>query len=469
MDILRKLRTRRFAVAFMILMAASLILATAIPQRTAMNGVELYRFHADHPGLSSFISAAGLDHVYTTWWFLGAVFLFALNISLNLSEQVKSALRKSRHEAFPGLERIEKLPLARTLPVPGNADADIERRVKDALEGKGYRTEGHSNGFIASKGVWSAWSIPVFHLGMLIILAGILISGLTKFNGSSELSEGQTFSGKGGEFIEKVFGALKLEPALDFQLRLKKYRTENWDNGRPKLYRSTMEVVEHGKPVFSKDVEMNEPLRYKGYAFYQSKYHGYSASLALRDKDTGAEVSGYVNFPYMEHPAEIIAKDFNIPQTQYRATVRFDAAYPDIIVMKVLDNSAPVWEGIVPKEGSINLGNKQLVFHGMVQWTGIYAARDWGVPVVYTGFAVLVLSIFGIVFVVPKTFYVCYDGHRMLVGAKALRGRELFREEFDDVVGKIERICREHGDSAVLDRDNVLWPGEHTGDHRACV
>ncbi len=37
-------------------------------------------------------------------------------------------------------------------------------------------------------------------------------------------------------------------------------------------YLSTVSVLETGRPVLTKKIEVNDPLEYRGYAFYQSDY-----------------------------------------------------------------------------------------------------------------------------------------------------------------------------------------------------
>ncbi len=408
-----------------------------------MSDAELFRLRINRPGLSGFISFTGLDHMYTTWWFLGIVFLFSLNIALNLYERVKMTVRQVRNGNPPSPERIKGLPFQSAISLPQGGDENIRKNGNRILSEAGYRVEEYPDGFIASKGRPGIWNASLFHVSLLVVLLGVLVSGLTKFGGNLELSEGQVFGGKTEELINRWYGILKIEPDMNFSVVLKKFNVEYWDAEYPKLFRSVVDVIEGGKIVLSKNIEMNEPLRYKGYSFYQLKYYGYSASLSIKDKNTGNEVRGYVNFPYRERYSGVVSQNFMIPHTDFRAVLRFDIAYPGIIVISVLSGNTPVWEGVVPQGGSIDLGSVQIVFQGIVKWTGLFASRDRGVPVVYAGFALLILSVFGIVFVVPKTFYAFYDEKRILVGAKTSRDKEVFREEFEEIVGRIRRAVDE--------------------------
>lgn len=96
----------------------------------------------------------------------------------------------------------------------------------------------------------------VVHLGLLIILAGGIISGLAGFRDNLTLSEGQ------------ILPVLK----ADFKIRLDKFETEYYPNGSVRDWKSTLTVIENGKPHLSKIVEVNHPLSFKGFVFYQSSY-----------------------------------------------------------------------------------------------------------------------------------------------------------------------------------------------------
>jgi cytochrome c biogenesis protein len=61
-------------------------------------------------------------------------------------------------------------------------------------------------------------------------------------------------------------------PRAEFKLRLDKFETEYYPSGGVKDWKSTLTVFENEKPVLNKIVEVNHPLSYKGFVFYQSSY-----------------------------------------------------------------------------------------------------------------------------------------------------------------------------------------------------
>ncbi|HDO22141.1 MAG TPA: hypothetical protein ENG86_04700 [Nitrospirae bacterium] len=437
---LRWLRSRRFAATFIILLISALVIGTVIPQRSGMSGAELFRFRSNHPGIYRVIRSSGLDHVYTTWWFLVIAGFFSANIALNLSGRIKISVKQFKEEGIPGPERIGRLNLSRTFVLDREARESVKGKIRDIVSEDGYRVKEYPEGLSASKGRWGLWTVPLFHGSILIILTGVLISSLTKFGGTFEISEGQVFSGKKDEFISKDYGLLNLEPRFDFHLRLRKFNAEYWDAEHPRLYQSVMDVYKKGVVVLSKKVEINEPLRYEGLSFYQSKYHGYSAYFGLMEKGGGPETGGYVNFPYKKRYTGRLTQKFHIPQTSYECELGLDPPDGNELDIKVSDKGKVIRTGRLKRGGKIDIGRYYLVFHDIVKWTGLYVKRDYGVPVVYTGFVLLVLSVFMVVFIVPKRVWFVYDKDRIFIGAMAMRTSAAFKEEFEDIIA---RACPE--------------------------
>ena len=95
----------------------------------------------------------------------------------------------------------------------------------------------------------------ITHLSILVILLGGAIDSIFGFKGYVEIKEKETV---------RLF---------DFSLRLDDFEIEYYpDSEMPKDYKSRLTVIEKGKPVLTKTIEVNHPLVYKGIWFYQSDY-----------------------------------------------------------------------------------------------------------------------------------------------------------------------------------------------------
>jgi len=138
--------------------------------------------------------------------------------------------------------------------------AEAREGLKRELSSRHYRLrerEKENRVFLlARKKTLGLFGADVVHLGLLIILAGGITSGLAGFKEYLTFSQG------------KVLDVSK----ADFKLRLDKFETEYYANGSVRDWKSTLTVIEKEKPVLSKVVEVNHPLSYKGFVFYQSSY-----------------------------------------------------------------------------------------------------------------------------------------------------------------------------------------------------
>jgi cytochrome c biogenesis protein len=81
---------------------------------------------------------------------------------------------------------------------------------------------------------------------------------------------------------------------LGFSVRLDKFNVSFYPSGAPKEFKSTLTILEEGRPVLTEPVRVNHPLTYKGISFYQSSY-GIAGvekvALAIKDRDSGKEVA----------------------------------------------------------------------------------------------------------------------------------------------------------------------------------
>ncbi|MFH1563283.1 MAG: cytochrome c biogenesis protein ResB [Nitrospirota bacterium] len=95
------------------------------------------------------------------------------------------------------------------------------------------------------------------HLSFLIILSGGLIGSLWGFKDYLYLKEGE---------VQQV-------PQTNFYIKLNKFWLEYYpDSKMIKDYKSNLSIIENGKEILTKTIEVNYPLNYKGIRFYQASY-----------------------------------------------------------------------------------------------------------------------------------------------------------------------------------------------------
>ena len=191
---------------------------------------------------------------------------------------------------------------------------------------------------------------------------------------------------------KKVFayqGAGSLE--LGFEVRCNSFSIEFYDNGMPKEYRSSLTVLENGQEILTKDIEVNNPLTYKGITFYQSSYQGYQDFLLnITEMNTGDSRQFTVPFQkqmtWEEKGLEFgIINAEAVGQRVVRSKIWFKSKDHPATVEWLNDNETTTFTG-----GT----NEYSVSAKQMYATGLQVAKDPGIWVVYIGCGIMLLGLY---------------------------------------------------------------------------
>jgi cytochrome c-type biogenesis protein CcsB len=115
------------------------------------------------------------------------------------------------------------------------------------------------------------FGFAVTHLSILVILVGAVATVLFKEEGQLVLLEGQT----SGVVHKAPVNGIEGEIRLPFALHLESFEIDTYPGThRPSMFRSRVVVQDTAKSTaFPAVIEMNKPLSYGGWRFFQSSYH----------------------------------------------------------------------------------------------------------------------------------------------------------------------------------------------------
>jgi len=243
------------AIVLLILLIAASILGTLIPQ-----GRSSQDYLARYGQLGGVFEKLQLTRLYQSFWYIAILALFSLNIIICTLARLSAKLRRAFRpkcdidpKSIQALKVTDKIKMTQ----PRTRAAEL---LKVELGRRHYRIREHAGEkkscLLARKKVLGIFGSDVVHLGLLIILVGGIVSGLWGVRGSLALLENQTLP----------------VPRADFSIRLDKFITEFYPSGSVKDWKSELTIIEGGKPVLQKSVEVNHPLSYRGFVFYQSGY-----------------------------------------------------------------------------------------------------------------------------------------------------------------------------------------------------
>jgi len=221
------------------------------------------------PGLYRFLDSTGFTDMFGSWWFMGLLFIFATNLVICSIDRLPKILKVVKTPISPlGEEQFKAITSKHEAVVKGNAEK-AGPRVIEVLKKIGFhgeiKKEGGATQICAEKGRYSRLGVYVTHLSILLILFGAVVGMKFGFNGSLNLLEGTTSAVAYKSNGQKV--------PLGFELRCDDFDVGFYpDSDRPREYKSRLTVIEGGREVLNKEIEVNSPLTYKGITFYQSSF-----------------------------------------------------------------------------------------------------------------------------------------------------------------------------------------------------
>ena len=443
----------KLTLGLLIVLAVTSIFGTVIPQQEgAMELAERLS-----PGLVSLLSSLQLFDMYHSLWFRLIIGTLALNLIICSLHRFPSALK--RFQAAPKLDRskpFEDLPPHRNFNAAGKLD-EVLTLTAGVLKSKYKRIHQKESEdaivLYAEKGRFSHLGVYLIHLSVLIILIGSIVGSLFGFEAYVNIPEGET--------INKVrLRKNETVSTLPFDVRCDRFLVEFYENGAPKEYRSDLAFMEDGKVALQGALLVNHPITFEGITFYQSSYRpiagdkvriklsrdgnnpGPSALELIRGNTL--ELPGKEgHFQVVEvaedfrglgpaalvsvHPHEGDKKEFWIFQNFEMIRKRFP---PAMLRSPSLDPSAF-------KPYTFSLEGVEMKYA-----TGLQVSRDPGVPLVWTGFFLIMIGLFVTFFTSHRSIWIriakTKRGLNIRVAGKANKNPVGIERELDQMTSKIK-------------------------------
>jgi len=255
----------KLAIILLICLAFTSIIGTVIAQK--QNPV-LYIQHYGQ-GLYSFFRFMGFFDVYHSWWYIALLILLSLNILCCSLRRLPGDLKRLQPGYGKGKPKASQLSRSKVFHCkpPACRDTFVSLLRRNGL-GTPIETTGERGGLglFCERNRYGWIYFYLTHMSILIILLGGILSASLGIKGYVQIVEGQSTD----KFFEYPSNAPR---NLGFVLRCDRFDIEYYANTqRPKDYRSHLTVLEEGKEVMSKVIEVNSPLTYKGITLYQSSY-----------------------------------------------------------------------------------------------------------------------------------------------------------------------------------------------------
>lgn len=337
-----------------------------------------------------------LFDMYHAWWFQLLIVLLTVNIVVCSIDRLSTTWK---------IVSIKKKPfvLSKFRNHADNeyfVDSRSPGQLKDIYEpfvsrGFGYiRTEQTDKGYciFAEKWRWARLGVYGVHLSIVLLLMGALIGSFFGFDGYVNIPEGEVVN----SIRIRNPGQTK---ALDFGILCEKFSVSFYDSGTPKEFRSSLTIIEDGKPVFKKDIVVNDPLRYKGINMFQSSYGPLppkEVTLNFTSRKTGkvykkkALIGQQIDIP--ETGGKFVLKDY---ANSYK--FRGQSIGEAFIGILTHNNGSSVEIVLSVRFQDFNQMQKGDMVVSVSEYahryyTGLQVTKDPGIWVVYSGFILLIIG-----------------------------------------------------------------------------
>jgi len=357
----------------------------------------------------------GIDHIYTTWWFLTLLIILGISLigctisrQFPLVERSKEYFFKTKKKSFielPFFARFKNVYYLKEL-------------VLLKLQNMNFYLYQRKNLIYGYKGLIGRISPILVHISLILILVGSSFGAFENFKAQEVLPKGEVFH------IQNTIKLGKLTKLPNIITRVNDFWVEYKSNRIRQFYSNISILDNQGKEIKQKTISVNNPLRYKNVDFYQSDWN----LIGIRIKKISE--NKIYEFPLFKLNSNNKSWITWINNKEKSYALVFDS----------FDNNFLLYD-----ETGVLMGNKNLNDKIDNEWktldvissTGLLIKYDPSIPIIYSGFALLMLTT--CLSYLPYTQIWIYEQKKSAwIGSLTNRGKLNLEIEFENLIRYIE-------------------------------
>ncbi len=297
----RQVTSMRTALVLLLLLALAAIPGSVIPQAD-VDSLAVTRWKSEHPKLTPLYERLDLFSVYSSPWFSAIYLLLVISLVGCIVPRLFVYYRALRAQPPAAPRHLGRLPVQAAYTTERSAE-DVLAQARAVL-GRRHRLRAVADGddFVAAeRGYVREAGNLLFHLSVLVVLAGFAVGGLWGYQGGVILVEGSTFSNNLTQYDDfKPGGLFRQQQMQDFRFTVEKFDVE-WLTEGPRAgqarkfeahlsYRTTQDG-----PEKEYDLRVNHPLEMDGTDVFLIG-HGYAPVITVRNGDGEITYTGPTPF-----------------------------------------------------------------------------------------------------------------------------------------------------------------------------
>jgi cytochrome c biogenesis protein len=283
----RQLTSMRTALLLLTLLALAAIPGTLLPQR-GLNPVKVNSYLAAHHTLGPLLDKLSLFDVFAAPWFAAIYLLLFISLAGCLVPRIRLHARALRRRPPAAPRHLDRLATS-TQWYADDAPADVVAVAQRQLRLSHWRTDvrEEADGAVslgAEKGYLRETGNLVFHVSLVVLLAGIALGGLFGYKGTVLVVEGQGFANVRSSYDifepARLYSDRQLAP---FAFNLNKFSATYAPNGEPLTFDARVDYTpKPGAASKPYDIRVNHPMPAAGANVYLIG-HGYALRIQVRN------------------------------------------------------------------------------------------------------------------------------------------------------------------------------------------
>jgi len=364
---------------------------------------------------SKFILFLGLDHVYTTWWFLGLLGVLAISLT-GCSITRQFPLLNNSKEYFFRKQKVTFLNLPFSIKLKNFFY--LKETILLKLQNLNFYVYQKGNLVYGYKGLIGRISPILVHVSLLIVLGGSTIGAFKNFKAQEMLPKGEIFH------VQNPIKIGWLTPLPTITTRINDFWVEYQGKKIHQFYSNLSVLDNFGNEIKNQTISVNNPLRYKQVDFYQSDWN----LIGIRVK----QLAENRNYEFPVFPLQKASKSWItwIKTEKINRTVIFDQ----------LENTFLLYDETGKFLNLINIGEEienEWMVNDLLPSTGLLVKYDPSISIIYLGFGLLMIT--SLLSYLPYTqFWIFEEKNNVWIGTSTNRGKIQLEIEFENLLRELE-------------------------------
>ncbi len=443
--VLKFLRSRAFSVVLLLILVCGSFLTQIIPQKPFLTYEKYIDWKYSYPLLSTLAAFLALDNILQSWWFKTCAILLFLSLLYCTYFRLKIRIGAPRFK-WVNPRTIKTYPFQEKIVTKKNPET-ILQICREIISANFYQIKYTSKLFYADKGGINKYASMIYHAVMVLIFLFIALSRMSSLSGLIYITEGETLTEDHNSYSELYEGPWFNENHSRFRIELKDF-SPMFREDTPVSYKSEVRVIDSEEKEFV--LNMNKPVRYKGYSIKHIDY-GFSPGFVLY-RNGSQILNSYIaiqNDPEGKPTDQfVLNEDLKLNIKAFPDFVEIDgklSSKSDLIknpaaYVEILEKEKTVFTGILKLNEKKIADKYEIKLDGMRYWVSYNIGYDpYLIPLFFTGLLTVITISLALVLSNPRFLGYIYkkeNQYVLLIGAKS-GGKMGFEQDFDKIIENI--------------------------------